>query len=143
MAHFRYSIEEMGFSDYVTFKGWVKSPWESIPDNAIVLIPSFFESFCLVAREAMHYGARMVLSPLSVFFEWIPSELIALDFSAEAFVDKVEEVSSMSRERVLTLYAEALQEFTEEAFVAKFESILRAATNEGYQLPRSARVGRN
>ena len=143
MAHFRSSTQELGLSGFVRFKGWQENPWESVPDNAIVLIPSFFESFCLVAREAMLYGARMVLSPLPVFFEWIPSKLIARDFSAEAFVEEIEEVFSMSRERVLALYTEALRKFTEEAFVVKFESFLQAATAEEHQLPGSARAGRN
>jgi len=142
MAHFRISTQKMGLSEFVHFRGWQQNPWELVPDNAIILIPSFFESFCLVAREAMLYGARMVVSPLPVFFEWIPGELIAPDFSAEAFANKVEEVSSMSRERMRIFYTEALQMFTEDAFVAKFESLMQAATTDERQLPRSARAGR-
>lgn len=143
LAHFRNTVEDLGLSDSVNMMGWVKDLWQSVPDSAIVLIPSFFETVCLVALEAMLNGVRMVLGPVPAFFELMPNELIALSFSTEVFVEKVEEVSLMSCERVLVLYAEALRKFTEEAFVAKFESILQAATAGEYQLPRSAQAGTN
>src|ERR1017187_907478 len=91
--------KESDLSDAVHFRSWESNPWGSVPQNAIVLIPSFWESFCLVAKEAMLCGIKMVLSPIPVFVEWIPNELIARDFSAEAFAEKIEEVSAMSHER--------------------------------------------
>jgi glycosyltransferase involved in cell wall biosynthesis len=143
MAHFRKSVEELGLSDFVKFMGWVENPWQSVPDDAILFIASVFESMSLVAREAMLYGVRMVLSPVPVFLELMPNELIAHNFDEEALVEKVGDVFALSRERVLALYAEVLQKFTEEAFVAKFESFLQAAKVEEHQLPQSIRTGRN
>jgi glycosyltransferase involved in cell wall biosynthesis len=103
-----------------------------VPRDAIVLIPSFWESFSLVAKEAMLCGIKMVLSPIPVFVEWIPGELIAGDFSAKAFAEKIEEVSAMSHERLLALYAPVLDKLSEGAFVSKFLSILQSASGDSF-----------
>lgn len=124
--------KESDLSDAVRFHSWESNPWKSVPQNAIVLIPSFWESFCLVAKEAMLCGIKIVLSPIPVFVEWIPNELIAQDFSAAAFAEKIEEVSAMSHERLLALYAPVLDGLSEEAFVAKFFSILHSASGESF-----------
>jgi hypothetical protein len=117
------ATKHSGFSDNVHFRNWESNPWKAVPQGAIVLIPSLWESFCLVAREVMLCGIRLVVSPIPVFYEWIPRELIARDFTTEAFAEKVEEVAAMSDERLLALYAPVLDKLTEEAFVAKFLSI--------------------
>jgi glycosyltransferase involved in cell wall biosynthesis len=125
MPDFRKSTRDMGLSEFVEFKGWQKSPWELVPDGGIVLIPSAFEAMPMVATEAMRQGVRMVTSPIPAFYEGSPNELIARDFSIDAFVEKVGEVSAMSREQVSALYEKALTKFADEAFVAKFKSYLQ------------------
>jgi glycosyltransferase involved in cell wall biosynthesis len=130
------SIDEFGLAECVTFHGWRKDPWKMVPGDAVIFIPSFFESMSLVAREAMLYGVKMVLSPLPVFLEAMPGDLIAGEFSDESFADKIGEVHSMSRERILDIYKKALEKFSDETFVAKFESLLQAESEE---VPTDAR----
>lgn len=127
---FKSSINELGLAEFVTFHGWQKDPWKSVPVDAVIFIPSFFESMSLVAREAILYGAKMVLSPLPVFLEAMPRELIASEFSDESFAAKIGEVHSMSREQILELYKDALEKFSDESFIAKFESLLQAESEE-------------
>jgi glycosyltransferase involved in cell wall biosynthesis len=134
MKHFLNRTKEMGLADAVHFRNWESNPWRYVPRGAIVLIPSLFESFCLVAREAMLCGVKMVLSPLPVFFEWIPSDLIARDFSTGAFIEKIEEVSAMSDESILALYAQVLDKFSEQVFVAKFLSILQFPREQSHHI---------
>jgi glycosyltransferase involved in cell wall biosynthesis len=130
MLSFRKATKDLGLTDFVHFVGWEKNPWKSISGDAIVIIPSFYEGMPLVATEAMLHGVRIVTSPIPAFKEGIPNELIACDFSMRAFVEKVEEVSAMSHERLLALYAPSLRKFTEEVFVKKFLSILNASPKE-------------
>ena len=130
MEEFRNSTHDLGLDAFVTFLGWQKDPWKLVPGGAIVFIPSYFESMSLVAREAMLYGVRMVLSPLPVFFEGMPRDLIARDFSDHAFAAKIEEVHSMSDERIRALYQKAIERFSDEAFISKFESFLSAEAGE-------------
>jgi glycosyltransferase involved in cell wall biosynthesis len=130
MERFLSDTKRLGLAQVVHPRDWESNPWESVPRSAIVFIPSRFESFCLVAREAMLRGIRVVLSPLPVFFEWIPSELIARVCTTEAFAEKIEELSVMSREHLLALYSTVLDRYTEEAFATKFMSILPGASGE-------------
>jgi glycosyltransferase involved in cell wall biosynthesis len=132
------ATKESGLSSDVHFRNWESNPWKAVPQGAIVLIPSLWESFCLVAREAMLCGTRIVVSPIPVFFEWIPKELIARDFTTEASTEKVEEVIAMSRERLQALYAPVLDMLTEEAFVAKFQSISKEEFGKALWSPSSS-----
>jgi len=141
MELFWNATNELGLSDFVRFKKWEKNPWGSVPESAIVLIPSFFEGMPLVATEAMLQGGRLVTSPIAAFVEGIPNEMIARDFSTEAFVEKIEEITAMSQERVLALYAPALNKFTEEAFVAKFQTILQAASGKSLSTVKASSSG--
>ncbi len=130
MLSFRKTTKDLGLADFVHFVGWNKNPWKSISADAIVIIPSFYEGMPLVATEAMLHAVRIVASPIPAFTEGIPNELIARDFSIGAFAEKVEEVSAMSHDRLLALYAMSLRKFTEEAFVKKFLSILKTSSKE-------------
>jgi glycosyltransferase involved in cell wall biosynthesis len=127
---FQSRVRESGLADSVHIRNWEADPWRSVPPDAIVLIPSFYESFCLVAREAMYHGLKMVVSPIPVFFEWIPSELIARDFKAETFAEKIKAVSAMSPDQILALYKPVLEKLTEEAFVAKLLSLIREESTQ-------------
>jgi glycosyltransferase involved in cell wall biosynthesis len=125
VEEFQSRVRESGLADSVSLRSWETDPWKSVPPDAIVLIPSFYESFCLVAREAMYHGLKMVVSPIPVFFEWIPNELIARDFQPKTFAEKVKAVSAMTRDQIVALYEPVLEKLTEEAFVAKFLSLIQ------------------
>jgi glycosyltransferase involved in cell wall biosynthesis len=127
---FKNTVKGSGLADSVCLRNWEVDPWRSVPSDAIVLIPSFYESFCLVAREAMYHGIKMVVSPIPVFFEWIPNELIARDFSAKTFAEKVKAVAAMTRDQIMALYEPMLEKLTEEAFVAKFLSLLQEESRQ-------------
>jgi glycosyltransferase involved in cell wall biosynthesis len=140
LRHLKATVRDSGVSDFVSFRGWQSNPWKLIPNEAIVLLPSHSEGMPLVATEAMMHGVRLVTSPLAVFHEGVPHEMVARAFSTEAFTEKIAEVSSMDDGRVRALYSEALKKFTETAFVTKFESLLPV----GYAaecVPEAGRVG--
>jgi len=127
---FRNTVTGSGLADSICLRNWEADPWISVPSDAIVLIPSFYESFCLVAKEAMYHGIKMVVSPIPVFFEWVPNELIACDFSAKAFAEKVKTVAAMTRDQIVALYEPVLERLTEDAFVAKFLSLLKEESRQ-------------
>lgn len=56
-------------------------------------------------------------------------------------LEKIEEITAMSQERVLALYAPALNKFTEEAFVAKFQTILQAASGKSLSTVKASSSG--
>lgn len=130
MASFRSSACEQGLSGLITFVGWKKDPWQSVPNDAVVLIPSLFEAMPMVATEAMLRGIRIATSPIPAFEEGSPQQVIAASLSPQDFASKVEEVSAMPRETIIALYGEALKKFTEEAFAEKFGHLLKVATAE-------------
>lgn len=131
LRHLKATVGESGLSDCVSFHGWQRNPWALIPEGAIVLLPSHSEGMPLVATEAMLRGVRIVTSPLAVFYEGVPHEMVAPAFSAEAFTEKIVEVSNMDDARIRVLYTEALKKFTESAFVEKLESMLQAVRETG------------
>lgn len=110
--------------DKVEFLGWKKDPWSTIPSNAIVIIPSFYESMCIVAREAMVRGILLVASPIPVFHEWIPSLLITDDISAKSFMQKILETQSLTQEQLISHYETALARFSDRIFVDNFEAYM-------------------
>jgi glycosyltransferase involved in cell wall biosynthesis len=120
MENFEARVHCLGLADKVTFLGWKRNPWETIPSDALVMIPSFYESASLVAIEAMNKGVRLAVSPIPVFDEWIPNVLIAEDFSPRAFAKKILEVYSLSNDELFALYAAALTIFSDAAFVQRF-----------------------
>lgn len=123
LEHLKRSVRVFKLGEWVAFHGWQSNPWTLIPKEAIVLLPSHYEGMPLVATEAMMRGIRIVTSPLAVFYEGVPHEMIARAFSTEAFMEKIADVSSMDDTRVRSLYSEALMKFSENSFVTKFESL--------------------
>ncbi|MHB1701291.1 MAG: glycosyltransferase [Acidobacteriaceae bacterium] len=117
---FKSRAAELALTDKIAFLGWRENPWKTIQRNSIVLIPSLYEGMPLVAIESMLRGVKMVSSPLQIFFEGIPNQLIAHDFSAAAFAEKIVEVHAMSESRMLALYAPAITKFSEAAFASNF-----------------------
>jgi len=113
-------IERLGLSNRVVFHGWSATPWDHVPQDAIVVIPSFYESMCIVAREAMSRGVRLVVSPIPVFHEWIPEALIVDNFSVEAFSRKVGEVQAIKQTVLEDWYVNSLARFSVENFVESF-----------------------
>jgi glycosyltransferase involved in cell wall biosynthesis len=132
LRHLKATVAESGLSGCVFFHGWQTNPWTLIPEEAIVLLPSHSEGMPLVATEAMLRGVRIVTSPLAVFYEGVPHEMVAQAFSTEAFTEKIAEVSGMDNARVCALYTEALKKFTEIAFVEQFESMLQVVRETGF-----------
>ncbi len=110
----------LGLADRVTFLGWRKAPWETVPENAVLVIPSVYESMCLVAIDAMFRGLRLVVSPIPVFLEWVPGPLIAKEMSAQGFADKILEVASLKKINLTALCEEALMRFSDVAFSERF-----------------------
>jgi len=120
LDHFKSTTVARGLDGIVTFLGWRDDPWKSVPSDAIVLIPSWYESLNLVAREAMSHGIRLAVSPLPVFHEWIPKQLIADDFSADAFAKAIIHVHGMRSSEMRQLYGKALRKFSDVNFVESF-----------------------
>jgi glycosyltransferase involved in cell wall biosynthesis len=120
LERFQKEANSRGLSNRITYLGWVSDPCASVPKEAILLIPSFHETMNLVAREAMRYGLRLVTSPIPVFHEWIPADLIAADFSPAAFAAKILEVRCKSADELEVLYRNALGRFSEDIFLDNF-----------------------
>ena len=118
---FKCVAKRLGIDSKIDYRGWLQAPWESVPRNALVFIPSLFETMNLVAREAMKRGIRLAASPIPVFREWIPGPLLARNFSIPAFVEKIVEVEAMSSSELSTLYLGALARFSNEIFVKGFQ----------------------
>ena len=126
MKSFQEEAARRNLASCITYLGWVADPCAIIPKQAIVFIPSFHETMNLVAREAMRYGLRLVVSPIPVFYEWIPEPLIAKDFSAEAFAARILAVSGITAVELTALYQHALARFSDELFL---ENLLRLTTS--------------
>ena len=107
-------------SAHITYLGWVADPCDGAPKDAIVFIPSFYETMNIVAREAMRNGLRIVVSPIPVFHEWVPECFIAAGFSREAFCTKLHEVCAKRPEDIASSYAAALARFSNKIFVEDF-----------------------
>ena len=120
LADFKAAALERGLSAHLRYTGWSTSPWSHVPEDAIVLIPSITEGMPLVATEAMMRGIRMVVSPIPPFFEGSPHEVIAESFHTVDFAKKVLEVHAMSRDVLASIYATALEKFSEDNFVRSF-----------------------
>lgn len=120
LQQFQREARRRELSGRITYLGWLADPWKSTPRSAVVLIPSFHETMNIVAREAMRNGLRLVVSPIPVFYEWVPERFIAANFSREAFCVKLQEVCGMDAEEIATLYAGALARFSNEVFLEEF-----------------------
>ena len=66
-------ITDRGLSEYVVDKKYVKNPEEYIQAMDVMILPSLFEGFCLVALEAQASGLPVIVS------EKIPDVAIATD----------------------------------------------------------------
>ncbi len=110
----------LGLTDAVRFLGWRDNPWQTVSKDAMVFIPSLYESMSIVAREAMIRGIRLTASTIPVFREWIPHRLIAEDFRPESFAEKLLYVQSLEEEDLLKMYAAALARFSDEVFAESF-----------------------
>ena len=119
---FRQRVVKANLAEHVAMLGWQTAPWEQVPPDAIIFIPSVYESMSLVAREAMIRGLRLAASPIPVFLEWIPHELLAADFTSASFTAKILEVEAMNHQEILALYASALARFSDTLFVRSFFS---------------------
>jgi hypothetical protein len=120
LVDFKVQSSMRGVANRIRFLGWKTDPWKTVPRNALVFIPSFYESMSLVAREAMMRGIRLTVSPIPVFREWIPNHLIADSFSAQAFADKIFDIQSLKKKELLEIYSVALTKFSDAIFVKQF-----------------------
>jgi hypothetical protein len=101
--------------------GWKADPWDSVPQHSVVVIPSLYESMCIVAREAMLRGIGLVVSPIDVFHEWIPAALIAPSFSADVFAKTLFGVLGLPAEQLRAMYDTALARFSAATFAEAFK----------------------
>jgi glycosyltransferase involved in cell wall biosynthesis len=53
-------VESSEGSLKVNFKGYIPNPWDNINEYDILVIPSYFEGFCLVAAEGASLGIPIV-----------------------------------------------------------------------------------
>lgn len=125
LDRFRQDAAQRGLSDWITYLGWVNDPCSIVPKDATVFIPSFHETMNLVAREAMQYGLRVVVSPIPIFHEWIPELLIADESSPAAFADRILTVQEIGAEKLQEMYRYTLDKFSYDIFI---ESFLRYTT---------------
>ncbi|WP_175528939.1 glycosyltransferase [Granulicella pectinivorans] len=130
-ADMKIKAQALSFGRKVIFLGWSNTPWDTISQSATVLIPSFYESMCIVAREAMVRGIRIVASPIPVFHEWIPDSLIANDFAVDTFVEKIVEVQGLPTRQLLELYDAALLRFSDKTFIESFKKYSSQGGSDG------------
>lgn len=120
-ANLEVHAREFGLEDRVSFVGWKADPWDSVPQHSVVVIPSLYESMCIVAREAMLRGIGLVVSPIDVFHEWIPAALIAPSFSADVFAKTLFGVLGLPAEQLRAMYDTALARFSAATFAEAFK----------------------
>lgn len=72
----------------VKFSGFKSNPWESVNDHDLLVIPSYFEGFCLVAAEGAAIGIPIIGNNISALRE-------VLYFSAESNFFDVHDVRSI------------------------------------------------
>lgn len=53
----------------VNFRGYTSNPWDNINDFDLLIIPSFFEGFCLVAAEGASLGIPIIGNNISALRE--------------------------------------------------------------------------
>lgn len=66
------AVQRHGLNDRALLLGWLESPWVSVPESSIVVLPSRYEGFPNVLLEAMSRG----LAPIAFDCESGPSEII-------------------------------------------------------------------
>ena len=100
---------------------WQENPvmWIDVAD--IVLIPSRFESFSLVAVEAMQRKKRIVASNLDSLKEVIPDICIVKNNSSLCFSSKIEEILSIDLDKLLIEYKNFIDNMAPTLILKKFE----------------------
>jgi len=83
-------LVKFNYKNDVNFLGFVKNPWENITPNDLVVIPSYFEGFCLVAAEAASFGVPVIGNNISALRE-------VLDFLSEENFFNNDDESSFQR----------------------------------------------
>lgn len=119
-ARFRDAVKAANLQQQVNMLGWMSDPWPALHRDAVLLVPSHFEGFPLVAIEAMAKGVRLVTSPLSCFKEGVPSDFVADSFGTESFVSAVLRAHSYSSDYVTARLGEAVRMFSAAEFKRRF-----------------------
>jgi glycosyltransferase involved in cell wall biosynthesis len=112
-------IRELQIMEAVDYLGWRDNPWRDLPRGAIVLVPSRWEAFSLVAMEALLREVKLVLSPIRAFLEVYPTEVIAEESTGPAFSRRALEVAAMGEEELQKLYAGALEQYSPAHFARR------------------------
>jgi glycosyltransferase involved in cell wall biosynthesis len=116
--------EQLKLKSKINFLGWQQDPWSSLPNGAIVLIPSRWEANCLVGIEALLRDIRLVLSPIAAFREVYPDSIVSEESTPEAFADKVIAVSQLNDEKIHLLYQLAKDRYSPARFLRNMLSAL-------------------
>ena len=70
-------LRKTDFINDVRFLGFLENPWKEVSQEDLVVIPSYFEGFCLVAAEAGSLGIPVIgndIKALREVLDFIPEE---------------------------------------------------------------------
>ena len=134
---------ELGIADRIEMPGWVEPPWPSHYRFDLLIAPSRFEGFGLVAVEAMLAGIPVVASRLGGFEEIISDGQIGVLVEPEnpsALVDAVRALmADPARRRALSKRGRdsVLERFTPSAMASAYDAFVSRAALPA--APRSTR----
>lgn len=120
----------------IVFHGYVSKPFSVLSEVDAVLVPSFFEGFCLVLPEAMIHCKRVFASDLPVLRE-VSAQASTVDFfpvgcseslsrAIERYLDQDEESVGLRREAAVL----ALDLYGVENMKARYRELLNDLANQ-------------
>lgn len=123
--------EELGLMNHVDFPGWITNRGEFFDRTDIVCLPSFSETFGLVATEAMARGCPVIVSdtegPLSIVDDEVNGLVVekgAIDAWASAMRRLIED-SQLAVRLAMAGQASVVQRFGDKAVGERLETVLK------------------
>ncbi len=119
----------LGVNDRVRFAGWVPPPWPEHWRFDVLLVPSRYEGFGLVAVEAMLAGIPVVASDVAGLSEVLTDEKTGLLVEPDEFAGFVRATRRMlddvdlRDELVLHAFEDARRRFSAATMIASYESL--------------------
>ena len=119
----------LGVNDRVRFAGWVPPPWPEHWRFDVLLVPSRYEGFGLVAVEAMLAGIPVVASDVAGLSEVLTDEKTGLLVEPDEFAGFVRATRRMlddvdlRDELVLHAFEDARRRFSAATMIGCYESL--------------------
>lgn len=89
-------IREHALNDNVTMAGFVDHPYDYMNEGAILVMPSLWEGFGLVAVEALAFGVPVVANPVGGLTDIVTQDC---GYLAQAEEDKIAEIKRLLGDR--------------------------------------------